>query len=64
VLEQRRLSLPRAKACWEDVLHDMDAIESFMRGQQPAGGTMDASTRQTRRGFRRTEFTMDGGGPV
>ena len=30
VLEQLRLSLPRVKACWADVLHDMDAIESFM----------------------------------
>ena len=29
-LDQLQLSLPTVEACWADVLHDMDAIESFM----------------------------------
>ncbi|MCE9610998.1 MAG: HDOD domain-containing protein [Chthoniobacter sp.] len=29
-LDQLKLSLPAVEACWTDVLHDMDAIESFM----------------------------------
>lgn len=29
-LEQLRISMPRVKACWAEVLHDVDAIESFM----------------------------------
>jgi putative nucleotidyltransferase with HDIG domain len=29
-LQQLRLSLPRVKACWNDVMHDVEAIESFM----------------------------------
>lgn len=29
-LSRLRLSLPTIRACWEDVLHDVNAIESFM----------------------------------
>ena len=29
-LQQLRLSIPKVKACWADVLHDVEAIEKFM----------------------------------